>query len=160
MDPALVQTTFHIRRMQALDIPAILLIEEESFPDPWGAEVLQETIEMFHATSFVAEMMGSIAGFIICGIEDTSEELYGHICNLAVTKRHRKIGVGRDLVKRAEHQLIVNFATACQLEVRISNTTAQAFYRQLGYQPVFQLGSYYADTEDALVMMKWFINKP
>lgn len=47
-------------------------------------------------------------------------------------------------------------ATAMQLEVRISNRTAQEFYKKKGYEPVFQIAGYYANTEDAIVMMRWF----
>lgn len=150
------KTAYSIRRIQESDIPGIRLIEEEVFPDPWGEEVLRETVEMFSATSFVAETTENIVGFIICGIEDTGEELYGHICNLAVSGTYRNSGIGCQLVKRAEHQLIISCATGCQLEVRVSNIHAQSFYRKMGYQPVFHLGAYYANTEDAIVMMKWF----
>lgn len=149
--------TYTIRRIKDSDITGIRRIEDKVFPDPWGDEVLSETIETFSATSFVAEVPQKIIGFIICGIEDTGEERYGHICNLAVDNDYRKMGVGRDLVRRAEHQLIVCCATACQLEVRISNRNAQAFYQKIGYQPVFQVGAYYANTEDAIIMMKWFM---
>jgi len=154
--PALLKKAVSIRRIQESDIPGIRRIEEEVFPDPWGDEVLRETVEMFSATSFIAETSDCIAGFIICGIEDTGEELYGHICNLAVSEQYRNCGIGQQLLKRAEHQLIITCATGCQLEVRVSNTDAQSFYRKMGYQPVFHLGAYYANTEDAIVMMKWF----
>jgi len=43
-----------------------------------------------------------------------------------------------------------------QLEVRASNLAARNFYLRLGYREVFTIDQYYANGEDAVVMMKWF----
>lgn len=66
------------------------------------------------------------------------------------------MGIGRKLVARAEHQFAVEGASGVQLEVRVSNLTAQRFYEKNGYQDVFLIPEYYANGEDALVMMRWF----
>ncbi|HWQ67832.1 MAG TPA: ribosomal protein S18-alanine N-acetyltransferase [Methanospirillum sp.] len=145
-----------IRRMKEADLPAVETIEQHSFTDPWNRDTLIEALETFPDTNFIAEAARQVAGFIICGVEDTGEEIYGHICSLAVSKFHRGLGIGSALLQRAEYQVMLKGATAMQLEVRISNQTAQKFYEGLGYQPVFQVAGYYANTEDALVMMRWF----
>ena len=59
-------------------------------------------------------------------------------------------------IAQAVAAAIMDKATAMQLEVRVSNTEAIRFYTKLGYEPVFHICGYYADTEDAIVMMKWF----
>ncbi|MDD5686106.1 MAG: GNAT family N-acetyltransferase, partial [Methanoregulaceae archaeon] len=110
----------------------------------------------FPSTFFVAEIAGDVVGFIAGGLEDTGEEVYGHICNLAVTPSSRKKGIGRVLVKRAEQQFAIELASGVQLEVRASNRIAQEFYVRLGYRQVFCIAEYYADGEDAIIMMKWF----
>lgn len=145
-----------IRRLKEADFPAIEAIEKNSFTDPWSRETLEEALEIFPDTNFVAESPDGVAGFIICGVENTGEEIYGHICSLAVTKSHRGSGIGSALVQRAEYQVMLKGATAMQLEVRISNQAAQRFYQKLGYEAVFQYAGYYANTEDAIVMMRWF----
>jgi ribosomal-protein-alanine N-acetyltransferase len=145
-----------IRRVRPDDIEAIVAIEAESFPDPWSAEVFTETLAYFSATFFVATAAGRVIGFIAGGLEDTGEEVYGHICNLAVTRQYRKRGVGKMLVRREEQQFAIDLASGVQLEVRVSNWAAQQFYRRLGYREVFQIAGYYANGEDAAVMMKWF----
>jgi ribosomal protein S18 acetylase RimI-like enzyme len=71
----------------------------------------------------------------------------------------RKRGVGTTLMRRAEHAVMLEQASAMQLEVRISNLPAIRFYKKMGYEPVFQVCGYYSDTEDAIVMMKWFRHK-
>ncbi|HOW04314.1 ribosomal protein S18-alanine N-acetyltransferase [Methanospirillum hungatei] len=145
-----------IRKMALADITAVQGIERSSFPDPWARETLEEAITTFSDTVFIAESEGSICGYIICGVEDTGEERYGHICSLAVSPDMRNRGIGKTLVKRAEQAAMIQKATAMQLEVRVSNISAIQFYTKLGYEPVFQICGYYADTEDAIVMMRWF----
>jgi len=154
---ALMQKECHrIRRMSQTDIIAVQAIEKESFPDPWARETLEDALVTFSETVFVAENSNGLCGYIICGVEDTGEEIYGHICSLAVAYVNRKQGIGTSLVRRAEKAAMIQKATAMQLEVRVSNKKAISFYSRLGYEPVFQICGYYADTEDAIVMMRWF----
>lgn len=145
-----------IRRALPTDIGAIVAIEEESFIDPWEQGVFLEALTYYPTTYFVAVCEGETAGFLVGALEDTGENIYGHICNLAVSPRFRHRGIGRLLVTRTENQFRLELATAVQLEVRVSNAAAQKFYRHMGYQNVFGIESYYANGEDALVMMKWF----
>jgi ribosomal-protein-alanine N-acetyltransferase len=145
-----------IRRAAPMDIPAIVTIEKESFIDPWEESVFLEAFTYFPTTYFVAVCNGVVTGFAIGGLENTGENIYGHLCNFGVTSAFRKRGIGRLLLRRLEHQFALELATGVQLEVRVSNTRAQRFYRTLGYKEVFEIDGYYADGEDALVMMKWF----
>lgn len=146
----------HVRRAMPTDIGAIVAIENVSFPDPWDQNVFLEALTYYPTTYFVATCDGAVAGFLVGALEDTGENIYGHICNLAVLPRFRHRNIGRLLVTRAEHQFAIELASAVQLEVRVSNTAAQKFYRRMGYQNVFGIDSYYANGEDAFVMMKWF----
>jgi ribosomal-protein-alanine N-acetyltransferase len=145
-----------IRRAAPADVPAIVAIEREAFIDAWDAEIFTEALSYYPTTYFVAESGGLIAGFIVGALEDTGENIYGHICNFAVSAPFQRRGIGRQLVLRLEHQFALELATGSQLEVRESNAPAQRFYRRLGYENVFFVGGYYANGEDALMMMKWF----
>lgn len=145
-----------IRRATPADIAAIVAIEKESFIDPWEQSVFLEALTYYPTTYFVAECDGAVVGFVVGGLEDTGENIYGHLCNLGVSPRYRRRGIGRLLVNRVQHQFALEMATGVQLEVRVSNTTAQRFYRRMGYRDVFGIEHYYANGEDAIVMMKWF----
>ena len=145
-----------IRRAGPSDIAAIVAIEKESFIDPWEQSVFLEALTYYPTTYFAAVCDGMVTGFVVGGLEDTGENIYGHLCNLGVIPRYRRRGVGKLLVRRVEHQFALELATGVQLEVRVSNTAAQRFYRSLGYREVFGIEHYYANGEDALVMMKWF----
>lgn len=150
------EKSLRIRNLTMADIPAVQEIEHSSFSDPWTRITMEDAVASFSDTAFIAESSGKICGYIICGVEDTSEEIFGHICSLAVRPDMRKRGVGTTLMRRAEHAVMLEQASAMQLEVRISNLPAIRFYKKMGYEPVFQVCGYYSDTEDAIVMMKWF----
>ena len=145
-----------IRRAQKKDIEMITGIEELSFSDPWDRNAFYETLRFYPNTFFVAEIDGKIAGFIAAGIEDTGEVLIGHIMNLAVMPKLRKQGIGKKLVARTEREFILVGASSIQLEVRESNVGAQEFYEKIGYRKVLTIAEYYANGEDAIIMMKWF----
>ena len=145
-----------LRRAVPSDIEAIVAIEKESFIDPWERSVFLEAFTYFPTTYFVALCDGTVTGFIIGGLENTGENIYGHMCNFGVSSAYRRRGIGRLLVRRLEHQFALELAAGVQLEVRAGNTTAQRFYRRLGYRDIFQIEGYYSNGEDALVMMKWF----
>jgi ribosomal-protein-alanine N-acetyltransferase len=145
-----------IRRAGPQDIPAIIAIEKESFIDPWDHSAFLEALTYYPTTYFVAVSGEAVTGFIVGGLEDTGENIYGHLCNIGVSPAYRRRGLGKLLLRRLEYQFIIETATAVQLEVRVSNTAAQRFYRRLGYRNVFGIENYYANGEDALVMMKWF----
>ena len=145
-----------IRRATPADIASIVAIEKESFIDPWEQAVFLEALTYYPTTYFVAECDGAVVGFVVGGLEDTGENIYGHLCNLGVSPRYRRRGIAKLLVNRVEHQFALELATGVQLEVRVSNTTAQRFYRRMRYREVFGIEHYYANGEDAIVMMKWF----
>jgi len=145
-----------IHRARAHDLPGVAAIERVSFPDPWDQSTLAWILEYCGDFFFVATAGSAVAGFLAGAVEDTGEQVIGHICNFAVSPGFRKRGIGRQLVARVEQQFLIAGASAVQLEVRASNREAQAFYRRCGYREVFQIPGYYANGEDAHVMMRWF----
>ena len=145
-----------INRAGLPDIPRIVEIENNLFPDPWNEQAFRDVLFYYSNTFFTLKNDGDIVGFITAGIEDTSEVLYGHIMNLAVVPEYRKMGLGGRLMQRMENEFIVSGAEGSQLEVRVSNGDAISFYKKLGYSQVMVIGGYYNNGEDAVLMMKWF----
>jgi ribosomal protein S18 acetylase RimI-like enzyme len=92
-----------------------------------------------HATSFVAEFSGEVVGFIDARIERSPDPMHHalHYCNveeIAVDRRHRKTGIGEELllaVERWGQQMGAEFAS---LEYHVANEHASTFYRGMGYQ--------------------------
>ncbi len=145
-----------IRKATIEDIPDIYRIEVLCFPDPWDYKAMLEMMTIFLTAFYVAEAEGRIVGFSAGAIEETDNEKYGHICNLAISPDMRGFGIGRLLLRRLERDFFMQGCTACSLEVRISNTSARKFYDKIGYENVITFGNYYKDGEDAIVMMRWF----
>lgn len=145
-----------IRKATLADISSIDRIESEVFIDPWEPGVFAEALSYYPSTYFVAICENRISGFVVGALEDTGENIYGHLCNFAVSPDFQRRGIGTALMRHIERQFAIESASGAQLEVRESNLRAQHFYIRLGYQPVFQIGGYYANGEDALVMMRWF----
>jgi ribosomal-protein-alanine N-acetyltransferase len=131
-------------------------IERASFIEPWDPETISQSIEWFPTTCFVVELRGKVVAFLIGAPQPGDEGYYGHVSNLAVSERCRKRGMGRLLLKRVEHQFMVEGAMGIQLEVRESNEGARNFYSKMGYEEVFTFPWYYSNGENAIVMMKSF----
>ena len=144
----------YIRRARPTDIPEVMAIERECFVEPWEEEVFVQTLEWTPFSFFVAMADGRIRGFVVGCLENTGSAVYGHVSNLGVTAAYRGTGLGRLLVIRLEKQFVIDGAGGALLEVRVSNTDAQEFYRRLRYREAFLLSGYYSNGEDALVMMK------
>ena len=145
-----------IRRARPTDIPEVMAIEQECFVEPWDEEVFVQTLQWTPFHFFVVLAGDRLRGFIVGCMETTGTATYGHVSNLGVTAPYRGRGLGRLLVSRLEQQFMIDGAEGVLLEVRVSNTSAQDFYRRLGYSEAFLLSGYYSNGEDALVMMKEF----
>jgi ribosomal-protein-alanine N-acetyltransferase len=145
-----------IRRARPEDVDHLLAIERASFVEPWEPDTIRQSIGWFPSSCFVAEWQNEVVGFLIGSPQPVNDGFYGHICNLAVAEEYRGMGIGRLLVRRAEHQFLMEGALGIQLEVRESNKGARSFYKKLGYEEVFLFPQYYSNGEHAVVMMKWF----
>ncbi len=91
----------------------------------------------------VAESQGNVIGFVAYRV--VLEE--GEILNIAVAPDFRRAGVASRLLAE-----VLPLAPNWFLEVRISNTNAQAAYRRMGFREIGRRPRYYADGEDAQLL--------
>lgn len=90
--------------------------------------------------TLVAELGGEIAGFIDARLERSPDPmhrnlLYCDIAEIAVTRGHRKKGIGRGLLQAAENWGREHGANYTSIEYHAANTTPGEFYqRRMGYQ--------------------------
>jgi ribosomal-protein-alanine acetyltransferase len=135
-----------IRSATPADGPALVEIEQQSFADPsWDLP------SFFKYTCFVAEVHGSVAGFLVS--REVSPEVDGalaerEILNLAVAPNYRGMGFATALLK---HELSVR-ATHF-LEVRESNLAAQALYQKCGFVVIGRRSGYYEYPPEAAIVM-------
>lgn len=140
-----------IRRAQARDIDAILNIEKNCFASPWSRDSILSDLENNPCARYLAcELDNSLIAY--AGIWIILDE--GHITNIAVLPEFRGLGIGKILFQRLleyASNLGVNYST---LEVRQSNTIAQALYKGFGFFHVHTRKKYYEDNgEDAYLMV-------
>jgi len=139
-----------IREMQEDDIPAIMEIERSSFTTPWSEISFLSEIYKKNGISKVALFEGKLIGYVC--VNYVLHE--SHLLNLAVHQDFRKQGVGTILMNEVLSELKKRGCVFVYLEVRVSNTAAQAFYERFGFRAESRRKKYYAHpNEDALLML-------
>ncbi len=94
---------------------------------------------------------GEMAAFIFAMITDDGA---AHITTVGVAPEHRRRGLATTLLTHLEERLRAKKVSTVILEVRVSNTAAQALYRESGYNTVQRVGNYYNNGEDGYLMVK------
>ena len=99
-----------------------------------------------------------IVGYVLAKMEEDSAEVHGHITSLAVLRSHRKMGLAAKLMNAAQAAMEECFAAQyVSLHVRKSNRAAFSLYTtSLKYEINDIEAKYYADSEDAYDMRKYF----
>jgi ribosomal-protein-alanine N-acetyltransferase len=142
-----------IRDYSPGDFPELTRIDRVCFPH----EIAFTRAELrFHANhpaaiTHVAEVGGTIAGFLIARIE---RHRAAHLITLDVVPEMRRNGVATRLVEGL-HALLQRLAIPCIiLEVDADNAPAVSLYGRLGYRTVETIPGYYGGTRDALRMVR------
>ncbi|WP_415896421.1 GNAT family N-acetyltransferase [Neptuniibacter sp. QD72_48] len=82
---------------------------------------------------FIAELNGVVVGCISAIIDiRLAEGTQGEIVSLVVDKEHRGYGLGKGLVKTAEHWLSER-VNSIRIRANSIRTSAHKFYQELGY---------------------------
>jgi [ribosomal protein S18]-alanine N-acetyltransferase len=150
---------YQIRRCERDDIQSVININAETLPEHYSDYFYYEILAEFPETFLVAELDGSLMGYVMCRIEYGFSHLKrlglarkGHVVSIAVRGQHRGKGVGTMLMQTSQQAMLAKGATESYLEVRVTNSEAIALYQRLGYKVSSRLEAYYKDGEAALVM--------
>lgn len=141
-----------IRAMREGDIGGVMLIELESFPQPWTPLAYLSELRHNPAARYrVLVEEGVVAGYV--GIWYRGDGAW--ITRIAVGSAYRCGGRGGELLDAACSDAAEREAGDVLLEVRASNEDAQRFYLHAGFEAVDRWKGYYADPpDDAIVMRK------
>lgn len=91
---------------------------------------------------------GTLAGFVVASLVPPESEIEF----IAVAPELQRRGIGRALLGAAMGELKRRGVTQVLLEVRASNVSAQAMYRNAGFVETRRRSGYYSDpVEDALL---------
>lgn len=140
-----------IRRATPNDIDSILVIENESFKNPFSKEnLLYEISENPVSNFYILESEQQVIGFIDYWVTFDSAT----IDQIAIKKSERNKGFASFLLNSAINLLKesgeISFFT---LEVRKSNAAAKALYKKFGFKEITIKSKYYDDGEDAIYMV-------
>jgi ribosomal-protein-alanine N-acetyltransferase len=148
-----------VEPMRRRDVATLQPIEQASYPRPWSPAVFLSEVELSRRGErhyIVARRGNELVGYagMMFAIDD------GHVTNIATSPAHRQQGVATRLLAELAWEAIARNCTALTLEVRTSNTSAQALYRGFGFVPVGIRQKYYENVEDAIVMWCHDIAQP
>ncbi len=139
-----------IRTAGINELARIEKIELASFPEnPWSMSALRATMEREDSLCLLAIADGQAAGYAI----SVSAADQAEILKVAVLPGHRRIGLGRSLVRALLEHLGESGCLEVFLECRASNQAAVGLYLTLGFKETGRRKGYYTDTnEDAVIM--------
>ncbi len=138
-----------VRPMQKKDIDAVYEIECLSFRTPWSRGSLASELKNEVARYRVLCLDGRVAGF--CGMWVLFDE--AHITNIAIHPDFRGRGLGKYLLFRAMEAAIAYGAESMTLEVRETNTVAQAMYASFNFSRQGYRRGYYSDTGEGAFLL-------
>jgi ribosomal-protein-alanine N-acetyltransferase len=151
--------TMLVEPLRRRDLAEIEPIEQVSYPRPWSLNIFQSEIELARAGDryyVVARRGGDLVGYagMMFAVGDA------HVTNIATSPAHRRSGVATRLLAELASQAIIRGCVAMTLEVRATNTAAQALYRTFGFIPAGVRQKYYENVDDAIVMWCHEIGAP
>ncbi len=126
---------------------------EEGLTWRWRPTAVARLIERGDTEVVVARANGLVVGFAVMQFFDDE----GHLVLFAVSRLHRKKGLGRKLLEWLERMAETAMLGSVRLEVRRKNRGARAFYRAVGYREVAVIRGYYEGREDAVRMERTLV---
>jgi ribosomal-protein-alanine N-acetyltransferase len=137
------------------DLDVLHSIERECFTsEAYTREQLAYLLGSPNALCFVAKDGSETVGFIIGMKENYGKITVGHIITIDVSSRHRRTGVGLQLLDKLEQEFLGKGVKTVYLEVRTDNRAARKLYAKKGYTELEPLEDYYAKGKHGLRMKK------
>ena len=132
------------------DIPNILALYKKDFPDGWTENMLRSGFNGGRLIALGAKNGNNLIGVITASVGLDDADIEGVVIDSAF----RKNGVATALIEEVEKQIFNNGVNRILLEVREGNIPARSLYEKVGFKTISVRKKYYADGENALVMLK------
>jgi [ribosomal protein S18]-alanine N-acetyltransferase len=145
-----------VQRMRRRHLRAVLRIERQVYPRPWTVGVFTSEISNPERCYVVARVGSTLVGY--GGMLFSGDD--AHVANVAVDPRWHRHKVGSRLLLTMARFAREHGYKNLTLEVRVTNTGAQAMYHRFGFAPAGIRPRYYENTEDAIVMWANDIDQP
>lgn len=151
MPPSLALPNVHIRWMIRKDVPTILQMEQQSYPDPWEEATLLRHLRRIKVICLVAERGEDVIGYAIYGL--SKKRL--HLLRFAVASQARRKSVGALMMKKLQTKLDPEHRSHLTITLRETNLGGLLFLRRLGFRATGITRSYYADTEEDAIFLEF-----
>jgi [ribosomal protein S18]-alanine N-acetyltransferase len=148
----------HLVPMRRRHLRSVLRIEAQVYPRPWSLPLFMSELNLRTSRVYsVARVGGVTVGY--AGLMLAAED--AHVTTIAVDPSWHRNYIGSRLLLNLAREATARGAKHLTLEVRVSNTGAQAMYRAFGFHPAGIRKNYYVETnEDALIMWVDDIDSP
>ena len=148
----------HLSPMRRRHLRSVLRIESQVYPRPWSLALFMSELGLRTTRTYVvARVDTAVVGYagLMLSLDDA------HVTTIAVDPAWHRHKIGTRLLLHLAREAVRRGARNLTLEVRVSNTGAQALYHQFGLAPAGIRKNYYVETnEDALVMWAEDIDAP
>ena len=123
----------------------------QAFQDPWTKQDFINELESNpYSCIYVKEINGEVVAYVDLWIAYENAE----IANIAVKKEFLHQGIASELMQYCLQKIQQSKCENFTLEVRVSNMNAIKLYEKFGFQTVSKRKKYYADGEDAYLMVQ------
>ncbi len=140
---------FDTLRPETLD--SLYALECLSFSAPWTRQAFENELTNENACYVLLTEGETVIGY--CAFWQAADS--ADITNIAVHPDYRRRGLGKKILEHTLKKATARGVKQMYLEVRVSNTAAQALYTACGFTRVGERKKYYADNqEDAVIMAK------
>lgn len=148
-----------VEPMRRRDVGAVVRIEDAVYPRPWSADLYRSEVSKMSGGDrhyLVLRRAGAVHAY--GGLMHAADE--AHVTTLAVSPHHQRQGLASRLLAELAWHAVRRGSRGLTLEVRASNTAAQALYQRFGFESAGVRVRYYENTEDAIVMWCHDIQRP
>lgn len=144
-------TLWNIRPACQDDIPAMHAIAVSGFANPWAERMLADELAQDCVLALAAiSPQNVLVGYLFLSAALDEAQLR----SLAVSPRHRRCGVARQLLNHAWTWARKRNARSVFLEVREDNDSALTLYKTVNFTECGRRRGYYPGGVDALVMKR------
>ena len=131
------------------DVEDVVAISKDAFKDGWNAQMLLDGIESGNLFGTICKIGNKTIAFITYS---TNEE-FAELNDIFVVQEYRKNGIASVLLQGLFDNL-KGKTKKIFLEVREGNAPAISLYNKFGFTKVNVRRKYYADGENALVLVR------
>jgi tRNA threonylcarbamoyl adenosine modification protein YeaZ/ribosomal-protein-alanine acetyltransferase len=139
------------RAITPMDLVEVYAIEKDSYQhDPWSMGQIKEEVAGKSRYYIVAEKDGKVIGYAGALKRGDSTD----VMTLTVAQAHRRLGIGRELLRRLIDWARTQKTPSMMLEVRAGNDEAIPLYESFGFVAISRRDNYYGPGMTAIIMKK------